>query len=237
MLPASRQTILSRLAEDDKVLDVGGWADPFGRADWVLDVMPFETRGLYAREGWAPAREEPERFSAETWVTRDICRREPWPFEDREFDFAICSHTLEDVRDPLWVCSELTRVARAGYVEVPSRLEEQSFSVAGAFAGWPHHHWLIDVEGDSVQFVFKTHAIHSDPRYSFPSGFVDALSPEERVSTLWWEGSFDFSERLFVDEPLDAFLSEPVRREMERRGVRRAGPLGRISRRLRRGGS
>ena len=59
----------------------------------------------------------------------------------------ICSHTLEDVRDPIWVCSEIQRVAKAGYIEVPSRLEEQSYGFQGPWVGWGHHHWLIEVHG------------------------------------------------------------------------------------------
>src|SRR5438270_13621188 len=99
MLAASASRLLASLPGDAVVLDVGGWADPFERADWVLDVMPYQTRGLYQREGWAPERERPrERFTAETWIQRDVCAREPFPFADDEIDFAVCSHTLEDIR-------------------------------------------------------------------------------------------------------------------------------------------
>ena len=126
MLEANRERIEAMLGDDDLVLDVGGWGSPFERADWVIDLMPYETRGRYGATD--PAA---ERFGAETWVRRDICDREPWPFADRQFDFAVCSHTLEDVRDPVFVCAELNRVARAGYIEVPSRLQEQSWGVWG----------------------------------------------------------------------------------------------------------
>src|SRR5918999_1567202 len=103
MLEASRQSITAKLGAEDLVLDVGGWAKPFPRADWVIDLMPYETRGLYDYEP-DPAR---ERFRTETWVQRDICDREPWPFAEDQFDFAVCSQTLEDIRDPVWVCSEM----------------------------------------------------------------------------------------------------------------------------------
>src|SRR5919198_3858549 len=135
MLRSSLERIL-RLPDDAAVLDVGGWAKPLPRADWVLDLMPYETRGLYGELD--PAA---ERFSAETWVELDMCERTPWPFTDGQFDLAVCSHTLEDVRDPIWVCSELIRVARAGYIEVPSRLEEQAHGFQGPWVGWGPHRW------------------------------------------------------------------------------------------------
>jgi len=207
MLAASRTRILERLHDDDLVLDVGGGASPFPRADWVLDLMDYEQRGLYG----APPDPGRERFGPDTWVRRDMCAREPWPFADRQFDFAICSHTLEDVRDPIAVCDELTRVAKAGYIEVPSRLEEQSYGFQGPWTGWGHHHWLVDLVGDELVFVFKHHVLHNRESDRFPPGFRDSLSPEQRVLCLWWEGSFRYREQVFLDAPsLDAYLADFV---------------------------
>src|SRR5688572_9552071 len=106
MLDESLRRITASLDDSARVLDVGGWARPFTRADWVLDLMPYETRGMLGHAG-----EGDERLSAETWVARDICDHEPWPFEYGSFDFVVCSHTLEDLRDPVWVRGELQRVA------------------------------------------------------------------------------------------------------------------------------
>src|SRR5205807_2493910 len=106
----TRQRLFTAIGPDDVVLDIGGSADPFERADWVVDVMPYETRGLYARQGWVAPRTGRERFSADTWVQRDICAREPLPFADQQIDFVICAQTLEDLRDPVWVCSEMNRI-------------------------------------------------------------------------------------------------------------------------------
>ena len=194
MLAASADRILNLLSDDDLVLDVGGWAAPFPRADWVIDLMPYETRGLYGE--WD---RDAERFGPATWVERDLCDREPWPFEDDRFDFAVCAQTLEDVRDPVWVCSELIRVARAGYIEVPSRLEEQTLGIHGPWVGWSHHHWLIDVQADRIEFVFKSHVLHGREEFRFPAGFVDPLAPTDRVQELWWERDFDYGERILID--------------------------------------
>lgn len=206
MLPAAE----ARLPAEGRVLDVGGATNRLPRADVVLDLLPGAD------------------------VVRDVCDREPWPFADDEFDFAICSHTLEDVRDPIWVCSELRRVARAGYVEVPSRLEEQSWGVHGEWAGWAHHRWLIDVEDDGLVFGHKSHAVHRIGNH-FPRGFHATLSPERRVQWLWWEGGFEARERIFTDvAEHDEWLAAPVRaHEHEVRALRLrtgAGPLARLLR-------
>lgn len=228
MLGASRARVTEMVGGEAVVLDVGGWADPFARADWVIDMMPYETRGLYEREGWVAPRREPERFTSETWIQRDLCDREPFPFADKQIDFAICSHTLEDLRDPLWVCAELIRVAKAGYVEVPSRLEEQSWGVNGDFVGWSHHRWLIDVSENRIEFTLKLHALHSEPGWYFPAGFWERLSEEERVQTLWWEDAFSYKERSLMDDrEAERYLRPFVERELTARHGARQVPLRR----------
>jgi len=230
MLASSVQRILDRVPDDAVVLDIGGWGRPFTRADWVLDLMPYETRGLYGSDGNGP-----ERFTADTWLQRDVCDRQPYPFETDQVDFVVCSHTLEDVRDPLWVCSEMQRVARTGYIEVPSRLEEQSYGFQGPWVGWGHHHWLIDRVDDGLEFVFKHHVLHGRDSDHFPAGFRDTLSDEERVLTLWWEGSFAARERVFTSaEELNPYLSDFVQREL---GTRPKPARRKLSRLRRRGGS
>jgi hypothetical protein len=216
VLEANRSRIEAQLGDGDLVLDVGGWASPWPRADWVIDLLPHATRGLYGDEG-----EGPERFTADTWAVRDICDHTPWPFADDQFDFAVCSHTLEDIRDPVWVCAELGRVARAGYVETPSRLEEQSLGVVGPFVGWSHHHWLVDERDGGLEFTFKPHALHAQPDHFFSEAEGRALTAEERVVALFWEGSLSARERIFIEgDDLHSYLAEPVNRlrpELRRR--------------------
>lgn len=107
--------ILEKIGPEDVVLDIGGWACPFNRANYVMDVQPYETRGFYRTIG-LPASQGGalEHFSKDTWIRRDFCDREPYPFGDKSIDFVVCSHTLEDIRDPMWVCSEMVRIAKRG---------------------------------------------------------------------------------------------------------------------------
>lgn len=185
------------------VLDVGGWANPLSRADWVIDLLPWETRGLYG-PAVDPAR---ERFTGATWVRQDICES-PWPFDDGQFDFAVCAQTLEDVRDPLAVCREIVRVARAGYVEVPSPVEELTWGLQGSWAGWSHHHWICEPESNGMRFTHKSHSVHAPGRH-LDVGSCALLPPEDRVLQLWWTGSFSFREQIFVGaDEFDPWLEE-----------------------------
>jgi hypothetical protein len=218
MLAASAQRILDTLDDDAVVLDVGGAMKPFNRADWIMDALPYGRRGQLGSIGG-----DSERFDADTWVMRDFCDREPWPFRDKEIDFVICSHTLEDVRDPIWMCSEFNRIANAGYIEVPSRLEEQTYGFQGPWTGWSHHRWLIDADqaANHLQFVHKSAVVERADSH-FPTDFRDTLSEAERVQTFWWEGSFGFGERLFWDPvEFDAWLAAPLLgRKLPRSGSR-----------------
>jgi hypothetical protein len=184
--------ILATLQPDDVVLDIGGWARPFNRADWVMDAEPYDTRGWY---GLPAQGGERERFTADHWIRRDICDREPFPFADKSVDFVICSHVLEDVRDPLWVCREMMRIGRRGYVEVPSRVAESCRGVEPGQVGWSHHRWLIDMGDSGLVFLMKYHTIHRHWRLSFPPSLLRRLGEAQRVQWLFWEDRFACEER------------------------------------------
>jgi hypothetical protein len=152
--PDNLAAALSRISDEDLVVDVGGWWKPLNRADRVIDLLPYETRAGGGRLGPGP-----ERFSPATWHQLDVCET-PWPFPDNMFDFAYCGQTLEDVRDPIAVCRELSRVARRGYVEVPSAWVECTYGVdagplASRYPGYEKHRWIVLHEDRDLLFVPK----------------------------------------------------------------------------------
>jgi hypothetical protein len=207
--------LLARLKPEDLVVDVGGWACPFNRAQWIIDAEPYETRGFYRTFGGKPFQgPEREWFTKDTWLRRDICAKDPFPFPRDYFDFVICSHTLEDVRDPLWVCSELRRIGKRGYIEVPSRAFESIRAVERpGQVGLNHHRWLIEIESNHVKFLQKYHSIHSHWRFSLPASLQQRMTPEQKIQWLWWDGTFDFSEVTVhgvhaQDEELERFVRD-----------------------------
>src|SRR3954447_8604716 len=104
--------VLAAIGPNDRVLDVGGGLRPLSRADVILDTNPME-------ELIEPIGAGPQRFSRETWIVHDVNDKRGLPFADQSFDFVFCSHLLEDVRDPIFVCQELQRVGKRGYIETP----------------------------------------------------------------------------------------------------------------------
>lgn len=185
-----RKRVMGRIKPGDKVLDIGSWNDVFPRADVVIDLNPYETRKLSTKKGGK------EHFTKDSWIIGDISNSEVWSnFQDNEIDYAICSHLLEDIRDPLFVCEQLNRVAKAGYIECPSRLRECSkVSKHDAFSGYDHHRWILDIIDNELVFTPKLSWAHS----------IDYLGESRRhylrnysfhFTGVFWEESFSYYER------------------------------------------
>lgn len=66
------------------------------------------------------------------------------------FDFSICTHTLEDIMNPGYVCEQLSKVSKEGYIAVPSKYIELS-RIAGPYRGYIHHRWIFVVRNN--QFI------------------------------------------------------------------------------------
>jgi uncharacterized protein YbaR (Trm112 family) len=115
------------------VLDVGGGQAPHARADLVVDKYvadDFERPGAGQLDLSKPL------------VVADAAAL---PFADGAFDYLVASHVLEHATDPVRFAAEFARVARAGFVQVPTRASELTF-------GWDFHPWLIDLEDDTLVF-------------------------------------------------------------------------------------
>ena len=194
--------LLETIPENAKVIDVGGGAAPFPRADYVIDALSYGELGGGSDGNIHKQLDVPPRYSAERWIQADLCDHSPWPIADKSFDFAICSHLLEDIRDPIWVCSELRRIAKAGYIEVPSRMVEQSKGIENPrHAGYYHHRWLVTRDQNRLEFRHKPHVLHS-----VNNAIVTRLGPGRRINpdyatvSLDWSGSFEAVEVLEFDE-------------------------------------
>jgi len=202
MIEGNIPRVIKEMAQATRCLDVGGWYRPLRSATHVLDINPFETRFKHA----AYDPEQPERYGAETWLQRDICDHSPWPYPDKFFDFAVCSHVLEDIRDPIWVVSELARVSKAGYVETPSAVGE--LLTAATFSeylfgqrntvGSGHHRWLVEMDPSRQEIVFRMKPYDLGRRHhSVPHTRFHTPDPKSLTVAMFWQGELKAREEIF----------------------------------------
>ena len=219
--------IPSLIKPGDLVLDVGGGIKPLNRADYVLDFLSWEQRGHL--EPWFTEFWPTPHFSKGTWVQWDLCSREPWPFKDKQFDFVLCKGTLEDLRDPVWVCQEMMRVGRHGYLETPSRIIESMPGIERSrYCGYSHHHWLCELTAEGIEFTFKHAQLHGYSRFHLNVGpdwnrsrrdhywgeifdsfhqllavinrWFREINPKYATIGLFWSDSFQCRENVLVDK-------------------------------------
>ena len=132
------------------VIDVGGrhnpWADDV--VDAYVDYMPFDTG---KRQYVGDVNDE------DVW--REVAA-------DKVYDFAICSHILEDIRDPIVGLRWLPKIARAGFLGLPLKHREFSTSKSNYWLGQPQHNWIYAIKQDGTDgtdrliTLPKWHSIH-----------------------------------------------------------------------------
>lgn len=214
MLKENEEKILKELKPHEIVLDIGGWDKPFNRANYVLDIHPFKTKGFHGSQGGSK-----EFFNKKTWIIHDVNSKDRLPFGDNQFDFVICSHILEDIRDPIWLCSEIMRIGKAGYIEVPSMKVELTKGVMDkSYAGYYHHRWLVEIKNNKIIFRFKPHFIHNNKRFHFPKRFLNRLAEKDKVNFLFWNKKFQAEERIQISrDKFEEFIYSYIKREYSRK--------------------
>jgi SAM-dependent methyltransferase len=190
-----RRRIAIPVGSEALVVDIGSGDKPHWRADVLVDHYPDSDHAAQ-RSGGSRARIDRVFFDA------DAARL---PFDTGIFDFAICSHMLEHVPDTAAVLDEISRVARAGYIEVPE-------AASAKIVDFPSHLWWCRLEDDVLVFQAKTtpwfdSEIHD---YLVASGLERRLGRlldadlDHRVISLHWEGSIPYR----VEGVLDPALVE-----------------------------
>jgi hypothetical protein len=120
-----------------------------------------------------------------------------FPFSDNFFDFSLCTHTLEDIKDPISVCKELIRVSKAGYIECPSREVESILNLKKqGLVGYGNHRWFVDIcdRKNEVVFTNKTPYIYTDQSLTLPRNH----KIKSTYVGLFWKNSFNASEKIII---------------------------------------
>ena len=93
------------------VLEIGPGGLPHPRANIFLEKRFDDEIEKAFQRGYAP--------KLETKKPVVFYEGGVFPFEDKQFDYVICSHVLEHVNDIGLFISELSRISNMGYLEYP----------------------------------------------------------------------------------------------------------------------
>ena len=141
------------------------------------------------------------------------------PFADKEFNFIIASHVLEHVEDIEYFIKELERVANSGYIEVPTRLEDNLVDVNEKAHIW----WINFDDINNSLFITKRKQIIEpflsvstiqNLRKFFRDSLVTEIFWESKINYLISKSSNDLElyKKLFFFKIIKKFFSKKIRR-------------------------
>ncbi len=141
------------------------------------------------------------------------------PFSDKEFNFVIASHVLEHVDNIEYFIKELERVANCGYIEVPTRLEDNLVDVNEKAHIW----WINFDDINNSLFITKRKQIiepflsvstTQNLRKFFRDSLVTEIFWENKINFLISNSSNDFEtyKKLSFLKIIKKFFSKKIRK-------------------------
>ena len=141
------------------------------------------------------------------------------PFSDKEFNFVIASHVLEHVEEIEFFIKELERVANSGYIEVPTRLEDNLVDVnEKAHIWWINfddiNNSLLITKRKQVVEPFLSVSTVQNLRNFFRDSLVTEIFWENKIDYLFSENNNQFEnlKKLSFLKIIKKFFSKKLRR-------------------------
>jgi hypothetical protein len=108
-----------------------------------------------------------------------------------KFDFCICTHTLEDIMNPGYVAEQIQKIAKEGYVAVPSKYRELSRFEIGpsGYRGYIHHRWIFDIKDNVFIGYPKINYLDCNKIFDIIADFDENKSD----LSFYWKDKIDIS--------------------------------------------
>ena len=111
------------------------------------------------------------------------------PFKDKEFDFVIASHVMEHVEDVEYFIKELERISKKGYIELPTKLEDNL-----VFENKKDHLWHMDFDDIHLKLLISKKIQYLEPILSVSSiKMLNKIFRKSFVLELFWENNIDYN--------------------------------------------
>ena len=110
------------------------------------------------------------------------------PFKDKEFDFVIASHVLEHVKEVDIFIKELERVSSKGYIEVPTKLEDNL-----VFENKKDHIWHMEFDDMNYELIVSKKIQYFEPILTVSSiKKFSEIFKQSLVLELYWEDQIKY---------------------------------------------
>ena len=143
---------------------------------------------------------------------------EKLPFKDKEFDYVILSHVLEHVPNLLEFVSEIERISKAGYIELPTKLNDNL--VFGCDEEDVGHKWWFEFDDDNNQLLYTIKAdvlekfLTVGQIWKFQKFFEDSfllqIYWEEKIN-LFKRKPFEFDKKIYFLSLVKKYFSKKIR--------------------------
>ena len=130
----------------------------------------------------------------------DICNYESWKELESmvavtgKFNYSICTHTLEDLYDPIITLKKLPKIAERGIITMPSILTELSNIESSRWLGYIHHRWIFHEENGKMLIIPKLSLIESVAKNRFKH--------KEHLSEIIFEWENEINYDIFMNNYL-----------------------------------
>ena len=114
------------------------------------------------------------------------------PFKDKEFDFVIASHVLEHVKDIDIFIKELERVSSKGYIEVPTKLEDNL-----VFENKKDHIWHMEFDDINYELIISKKIQYFEPILTVSTiKKLSEIFKQSLVLELYWENQIKYKKNV-----------------------------------------
>ena len=171
MIKRSSKKSIDKILENNKswnILDIGCGYTAHKNASVVCDIQDLSH--VYKEKNFVK-------------LTSNIL-----PFRDKEFDFVIASHVIEHVKDVEVFIQELQRVSSKGYIELPTKLEDNL-----VFENKKDHLWHMEFDDDKNKLIVSKKTQFLEPILTVSSAkkFLRYFR-QSLVLELFWENSIEY---------------------------------------------
>ena len=172
MIQRTSKNFIEKILSDNpkwKVLDIGCGYSANPHATTICDIQDFS-----------------KYYKNKTFVK---ITEKNLPFKDKEFDFVVASHVAEHVKDVTYFLNELSRVSKQGYIEVPTRLEDNL-----VFENKNDHLWHFVFDDVKKKIIISNKVQYFQPILTVSSiKSLNNFFKESLVLELHWDNSIEYS--------------------------------------------